>query len=92
MPIHNAHNNQTQVAGYLDQNGCVNSQNDLAKEFNKKLKDIVVKLREQFHAASFTYVDMFSAKYELISNANKSGIILFVNIESELMKHRHSSD
>ncbi|CAJ2669668.1 unnamed protein product [Trifolium pratense] len=75
MPIHNAQNNQTQVAGYLDQNGCVNYQNDLAKEFNKKLKDKVVKLREQFLDTSFIYVDMFSAKYELISNANKSGFV-----------------
>jgi len=80
MPIHNAINSQTQVAGYLDQNGCVNHPNNLAREFNKKLKDIVVKLREQFHDASFTYVDIFSAKYELISNANKSGIIFFVTI------------
>jgi hypothetical protein len=80
MPIHNAKNNQTQVDGYLDQNGCVNFQNDLAKEFNKKLKDKVVKLREQFLDASLIYVDMFSAKYELISNANKSGMILFVTI------------
>lgn len=75
MPIHNAINSQTQVAGYLDQNGCVNHPNNLAREFNKKLKDVVVKLREQFHDASFTYVDMFSAKYELISNANKSGFV-----------------
>ncbi|KAK2413686.1 GDSL esterase/lipase [Trifolium repens] len=75
MPIHNAQNNQTQVAGYLDQNGCVNFQNDLAKEFNKKLKDKVVKLREQFLDASLIYVDMFSAKYELISNTNKSGFV-----------------
>jgi len=74
MPIHNAHNNQTQVAGYLDQNGCVNSQNDLAKEFNTKLRDIVVKLRAEFPDASLTYVDVFSAKYEMISNANKQGM------------------
>lgn len=70
--MHNAHNH-TPVAGYLDQNGCVNSPNDLAKKFNKKLKDLVVKLREIFHDASLTYVDMFSAKYELIANANKQG-------------------
>jgi len=80
------------VAGYLDQNGCVNHPNNLAREFNKRLKDIVAKLREQFHDASFTYVDMFSAKYELFSNANKSGMILFVDIESEPMKHGYSSD
>ncbi|XP_057437380.1 GDSL esterase/lipase At5g14450-like [Lotus japonicus] len=74
MPIHNA-NNHIPVAGYLDQNGCVKVQNDMAKEFNKKLKDIVVKLRTLFPDASFIYVDMFSAKYELISNAKKEGFV-----------------
>ncbi|XP_061351608.1 GDSL esterase/lipase At5g14450-like [Gastrolobium bilobum] len=74
MPMHNA-NNYTPVAGYLDQNGCVNYQNDMAKEFNKELKNIVVKLRAMFPDASLTYVDMFSAKYELISNANKEGFV-----------------
>ncbi|XP_061358076.1 GDSL esterase/lipase At5g14450-like [Gastrolobium bilobum] len=74
MPMHNA-NNITAVAGYLDQNGCVNYQNDMAKEFNKELKNIVVKLRAMFPDASLTYVDMFSAKYELISNAKKEGFV-----------------
>jgi len=72
MPVHNAFNN-TPEAGYLDQNGCVNYQNDMAREFNEKLKNIVVKLRAKFQDASLIYVDMFSIKYELISNANKEG-------------------
>ncbi|KAJ1422408.1 SGNH hydrolase superfamily [Sesbania bispinosa] len=75
MPIHNIAYNNTPVAGYLDQNGCVNFANDMAKEFNKKLKDTVVKLRAQFPDASLVYVDMFSAKYELISNAKKEGFV-----------------
>ncbi|TKY63186.1 GDSL esterase/lipase [Spatholobus suberectus] len=74
MPIHNA-KNHTPEAGYLDQNGCVNYQNDMAREFNKELKNIVVKLRAQFPNASLIYVDMFSAKYELISNTNKEGFV-----------------
>ncbi|KAL2320186.1 hypothetical protein Fmac_029155 [Flemingia macrophylla] len=75
MPIHNAKTNVTPVAGYLDQNGCVNYQNDMAKEFNKKLKNIVVKLRAEFPDSSLIYVDMFSAKYEIISKANKEGFV-----------------
>ncbi|KAG4938449.1 hypothetical protein AAZX31_16G064100 [Glycine max] len=74
MPVHNAMNT-TPGAGYLDQNGCINYQNDMAREFNKKLKNTVVKLRVQFPDASLIYVDMFSAKYELISNANKEGFV-----------------
>ncbi|XP_027347243.1 GDSL esterase/lipase At5g14450-like [Abrus precatorius] len=77
MPMHNA-KNQTNVT--LDQNGCVNYQNDMAKEFNKKLMKIVVKLRAQLPDASIIYVDMFSAKYELISNANKEGFVEASNI------------
>jgi len=73
MPVHNNATNHTQEAGYLDQNGCINYQNDMAREFNKKLKNFVLKLRAKFLDASFIYVDMFSAKYELISNANKEG-------------------
>ncbi|XP_058739424.1 GDSL esterase/lipase At5g14450-like [Vicia villosa] len=75
MPIHNANHNITFLPGYLDQNGCVNYQNDLAKDFNKKLKDKVVELRTLLPNASLTYVDMYSAKYELISNAKKSGFV-----------------
>lgn len=67
------HNTQNPVAGYVDQNGCVNYQNDMAKEFNDKLKNIVIKLRSQLPDASLTYVDIFSAKYELISNAKQEG-------------------
>ncbi|KAJ1422414.1 SGNH hydrolase superfamily [Sesbania bispinosa] len=74
MPIHYV-KNYTPVAGYLDQNGCVNFQNDMAKKFNRKLKDIVDKLKAQFPDASLIYVDMFSAKYELISNAKKEGFV-----------------
>ncbi|BAT74228.1 GDSL esterase/lipase At5g14450-like [Vigna umbellata] len=74
MPIHNAYN-YTPVDGYLDQNGCVVYQNDMAKEFNTKLNDTVVKLRALYLDASFVYVDVFSAKYELISNAKKEGFV-----------------
>ncbi|KAK7293493.1 hypothetical protein RJT34_16359 [Clitoria ternatea] len=75
MPAHNANKQTPVAAGYLDQNGCVQYQNDMAKDFNKKLKKLVVKLRAQFPEASIIYVDMFSAKYELISNANKEGFV-----------------
>ncbi|OIW14432.1 hypothetical protein TanjilG_20878 [Lupinus angustifolius] len=70
LPIHNSNANNTQN-GYLDQNGCVKYQNEMAIIFNKKLKDIVIKLRELFNDASLIYVDIFSAKYHLISHAKK---------------------
>lgn len=61
------------VPGFLDDNGCVKSQNDVAKEFNRQLKERVNKLRTELPFAAITYVDMYAAKYSLISNANKQG-------------------
>ncbi|KAK2994069.1 hypothetical protein RJ640_024333 [Escallonia rubra] len=57
----------------LDENGCVEPQNAVAREFNRQLNDTVSKLREQLPNAAFTYVDVFSAKYTLISNASNQG-------------------
>ncbi|KAJ0111180.1 hypothetical protein Patl1_02861 [Pistacia atlantica] len=59
--------------GYLDQYGCVKTQNQMAVEFNKQLKDRVVKLRAELPDAAITYVDAYAAKYDLISNAKDLG-------------------
>ncbi|GMN42617.1 hypothetical protein TIFTF001_011828 [Ficus carica] len=67
------------VPGFLDDNGCIKSQNDMAKEFNRQLKETVDKLRTELPLAAITYVDMFAAKYSLISNAKKQGF--FENLD-----------
>ncbi|KAK4483181.1 hypothetical protein RD792_010361 [Penstemon davidsonii] len=59
--------------GYLDEHGCVKSQNDVAFEFNKQLKDEVSSLRKELSEAAIIYVDMYSAKYELITKAKNEG-------------------
>uniref|UniRef100_A0A5B6ZC48 GDSL esterase/lipase n=1 Tax=Davidia involucrata TaxID=16924 RepID=A0A5B6ZC48_DAVIN len=56
-----------------DQNGCVKSFNEVAQEFNKQLKDRVSKLRTLLQDALLIYVDIYSAKYSLISEAKKHG-------------------
>lgn len=56
-----------------DQIGCVRSYNNVAQEFNKNLKDKVSQLQKQLQDTSFVYVDMYSVKYSLISQANKHG-------------------
>lgn len=61
------------MPGILDEHGCVIAQNDVAKEFNWHLESSVIKLREQLPNAALTYVDVFAAKYKLISNAKKQG-------------------
>lgn len=60
-------------SGYLDDIGCVKGQNGIAIEFNEKLKAKVVELRTNLPEAILTYVDMYSAKYQLISNAKNLG-------------------
>lgn len=57
----------------LDKYGCIKSQNEVAKEFNKQLKDRVSNLRTKLVHSAFTYVDVYSAKYSVISKAKKLG-------------------
>ncbi|KAM6549721.1 hypothetical protein CsatB_021397 [Cannabis sativa] len=68
------------VPGFLDGNGCIKSQNDMAKEFNRQLKRKVSELKAQLPFAALTYVDMYAAKYSLISNAKKLGFYENLNI------------
>ncbi|KAF1879328.1 hypothetical protein Lal_00005794 [Lupinus albus] len=56
-----------------DSAGCRISENQIAQEFNKQLKDLIVHLRKKFPVARFTYVDIYSAKYELTKNAKNLG-------------------
>ncbi|XAR51863.1 Alpha-L-fucosidase [Bertholletia excelsa] len=59
----------------LDKNGCVRPQNEVAEDFNKQLKNRVFQLRAQLPHAAITYVDVYSAKYDLISNAKNLGFV-----------------
>ncbi|KAF5479587.1 hypothetical protein F2P56_000396 [Juglans regia] len=67
--------NDRSKPGNLDQIGCVKPQNEIAQEFNRQLKDMVFKLRAQLPDAALTHVDMYSAKYALISNAKNEGFV-----------------
>ncbi|CAL5370144.1 unnamed protein product [Camellia sinensis] len=64
---------QNPQPGFLDQYGCIKGQNDMAVEFNKQLKDRVNKLRTELPHAALTYVDVYAAKYGLISNTKSQG-------------------
>lgn len=57
----------------LDQNGCLKPHNEVAQEFNRKLKERVLNLRTQLSDAVLTYVDIYAAKYTLINEAEKYG-------------------
>lgn len=59
--------------GFVDQFGCVRGHNELAIEFNRQLKDRVTKLRAELPLAAITYVDVYAAKYNLISSTKDQG-------------------
>lgn len=59
--------------GLLDEHGCYKNQNDIPIEFNKQLKDRVIRLREELPGAALIYVDMYAAKHRLIVNAKNQG-------------------
>ena len=72
MPV-NFFYNLNPPPGYLDQYGCVKTQNDMAVEFNRQLKNRVIKLRSELPQAAITYVDVYAAKIALIGNAKAEG-------------------
>ncbi|KAL9997008.1 putative alpha-L-fucosidase [Helianthus debilis subsp. tardiflorus] len=61
----------------VDKIGCVDSYNKVAQEFNKQLKDRVSTLGTQLQESSLVYVDVYSVKYSLISEADKHGKQIF---------------
>ncbi|XP_076884761.1 GDSL esterase/lipase At5g14450-like [Bidens hawaiensis] len=65
--------NYPPAPGNADKFGCVESYNELAQEFNKQLEDEVSRLGSQLQESSLVYVDVYSIKYSLISEANKYG-------------------
>ncbi|KAM1170856.1 hypothetical protein ACFX15_020732 [Malus domestica] len=60
-------------AAQLDKAGCATPYNKLARFFNRGLKQAVVQLRKELPLAAITYVDVYSAKYSLISQPQKHG-------------------
>lgn len=76
LPFTLTYISNTPQPGYLDENGCVKDQNQVAQEFNRQLKEKIVSLRLEMSDALFTYVDVYAAKYGLISDAANQGKML----------------
>lgn len=72
MPV-NFFYNLNPPPSYVDQYGCVKTQNDMAVEFNRQLKDRVIKLKSELPEAAITYVDVYTAKIRMIGNAKAEG-------------------
>ncbi|XP_042415615.1 GDSL esterase/lipase ACHE-like [Zingiber officinale] len=57
----------------VDHIGCGTPFNEVAQLFNAELKQTVIKLRKDLPNAVFTYVDVYSVKFKLISQAKMHG-------------------
>lgn len=61
------------LATPADGTGCSVTYNKVPQLFNLRLKETVASLRKTHPDAAFTYVDVYTAKYKLISQAKKLG-------------------
>lgn len=61
------------TAAQIDKHGCSSPYNEVAQHFNLELKEAVLQLRKELPLAAITYVDVYSVKYALISQAKKLG-------------------
>lgn len=70
----------------VDEAGCLKSYNEVAKEFNKQLKNKITELQTQLHTSLLVYVDIYSAKYSLISKSMEYGKIPTYNNQTSSCK------
>ncbi|XP_047308847.1 alpha-L-fucosidase 3-like [Impatiens glandulifera] len=61
------------TAGQVDKFGCASPFNDVARDYNIALKATIDELRNDLPEAAITYVDIYSIKYALFSQAKKNG-------------------
>ncbi|XP_023529129.1 GDSL esterase/lipase At3g62280-like [Cucurbita pepo subsp. pepo] len=57
----------------IDQIGCLKVHNQVAKSFNKDLKNMCKQLRSQFKDAIVVYVDVYTIKYNLFAHPDVYG-------------------
>nr|GMD01580.1 50S ribosomal protein L27, chloroplastic [Ipomoea batatas] len=62
--------------------GCIKSLNEVAQEFNVKLSDLCEELRHEMKDATIVYVDIYTIKYNLISNS----VIYDISVVSDPLK------
>ncbi|XP_010502567.1 PREDICTED: GDSL esterase/lipase At3g26430-like [Camelina sativa] len=60
-------------ASQMDIHGCAIPRNEIARFYNSELKRRVIGLRKELSKATFTYVDVYSIKLTLITQAKKLG-------------------
>lgn len=66
------------TAPQIDKYGCSSPYNEVSEYFNLRLKDTIFRLRKELPVAAITYIDVYSVKYSLISQAKKLGKHFFL--------------
>jgi phospholipase/lecithinase/hemolysin len=61
------------TAAQMDKYGCATPFNEVSQFFNHRLKEAVVQLRKDLPQAAITYVDIYSLKYTLTTQAGQFG-------------------
>lgn len=61
------------LASQVDDVRCASPFNEVAKDFNRGLKEAVAQLRKDLPSTAITYVDVYAIKYALISQPKKFG-------------------
>ncbi|KAG0472107.1 hypothetical protein HPP92_016653 [Vanilla planifolia] len=59
--------------GDFDPYGCLSPLNNGSMEFNARLNDLCNELRSEFNDSTIVYTDIYSIKYDLITNSAKYG-------------------
>lgn len=73
----------------LDAHGCLKTYNAAARRFNTLLSEACNQLRQRMVDATIVFVDMFTIKYDLVTNHTKHGIIRFHHFFARLMSANH---
>ncbi|XP_021743469.1 GDSL esterase/lipase At3g26430-like [Chenopodium quinoa] len=61
------------TAAQVDEFGCASPLNEVSQYYNSQLEDIVTQLRRDLPLASITFVDIYSIKLKLITQAKRHG-------------------
>lgn len=61
--------------GDLDATGCISSYNSAAQLFNTALLHLCQEMKSELADATIVYVDIYSIKYDIISNAKRYGFL-----------------
>lgn len=73
----------------INKDECVKLPNELAAQYNGKLKDLMAELNENLHRATFVLANVYDLVMDLITNYAKYGEFFFMG-HSVTQQHKHN--